>query len=268
MSHLRFVSLIAISFSLMIIAPGCGGKKKPRKPIKLDKHYAILPLDLAYEVPDFDTSHEIEIDAERVRLTKEYFSIHNRELSRYLPREDRETSIHFQPQIVVVHYTAIPTLEETVDYLAPATIDGAREQVAANGALNVGVQFIVDRDGTIYRSYPENVMARHTIGLNHVAIGIENVGTADLGTPETGGAVPLTEEQLAANEKLIRYLSATYATLRYVIGHAEYRELEDKRHPAHHLFIENVPGYRTEKDDPGPNFMRRLRTALGMDPKR
>ena len=261
----RVLSLFLIA--LLIAAPGCG-KKKPRKPIKLEKHYAVLPLNLDGEKPEIKDDYVLEIDAERIRLTKEYFRLHNRELYRYLPREDVETSIHFQPQIVVIHYTAIPTLSETVDYFQPAIIDGAREQVARNGQLNVGIQFIVDRDGTIYRFYPENVMARHTIGLNHVAIGIENVGTADIGTPETGDAVPLTEAQLAANEMLIRHLSRNYATLRYLIGHAEYRELESKRHPANNLFVENVTGYRTEKDDPGENFMRRLRAALGMEAKR
>jgi len=267
MRSLRVSLVILVALALLVTLVGCG-KKKPRKPIKLDQHYAILPLDLEGEKPEISIEHELDIDEERIRLTKEYFRIHNSELHRYLPREDNETSIHFQPQIVVVHYTAIPTLQETLEYFEPTIIDGAREQVAQNGRLNVGVQFIVDRDGTIYRSYPENVMARHVIGLNHVAIGIENVGTADLGAAESGDAVPLTREQLQANAQLIRYLGRTYATLRYVIGHSEYRELENRKHPANHLFHEDVPGYRTEKDDPGDRFMAELRAALGMVPKR
>ena len=39
--------------------------------------------------------------------------------------------------------------------------------------------FIVGRDGTIYQLVRLNVMCRHTVGLNYVAIGIERVGTSD-----------------------------------------------------------------------------------------
>ena len=48
----------------------------------------------------------------------------------------------------------------------------------------------MDRDGAVYRLMPETWMARHTIGLNRVAIGIENVG---------GPRWPLTPEQLRAD---------------------------------------------------------------------
>ena len=36
--------------------------------------------------------------------------------------------------------------------------------------------FIIDRDGTIYQLVRLNIMCRHTVGLNYVAIGIEHVG--------------------------------------------------------------------------------------------
>jgi len=39
--------------------------------------------------------------------------------------------------------------------------------------------FVIDRDGTIYQLVPLNVMCRHTVGLNWVAIGIEHVGLSD-----------------------------------------------------------------------------------------
>jgi hypothetical protein len=39
--------------------------------------------------------------------------------------------------------------------------------------------FIVDRNGRIYHLVRLNVMCRHTVGLNYVAIGIEHVGTSD-----------------------------------------------------------------------------------------
>lgn len=261
---MRPFPLLCLSLFVLLFAGSACKKEKTRKPIKLDEHYSILPLDLKGDKPDIKNVHKIELTEERIRLTKEYFRKHNFDLWRYLPKEDVASSIRFQPQIVVVHYTVIPTLEETVEYFKPDTIDGARETVAANGALNVGIQFIVDRDGTIYSSYPFNVMARHTIGLNHVAVGIENIGNADLGTADGNGVLPLTEAQLEANEAIVRWLCGEAATMRYLIGHHEYRELENKRHPASHLFQEDIPGYRTDKVDPGPNFMRELRKRLGV----
>ncbi|HVS03332.1 MAG TPA: peptidoglycan recognition family protein, partial [Thermoanaerobaculia bacterium] len=132
--------------------------------------------------------------------------------------------------------------------------------IGRHGALNVGIQFVVDRDGAIYSLYPETAMARHTIGLNHVAIGIENVGDGDLG--DRAAAAPLTEAQLLANVALVRHLAAKYPTIDYLIGHREYRDVERQGHPAHALFYEALPGYRTEKVDPGRRFLRRLRQAL------
>jgi N-acetylmuramoyl-L-alanine amidase len=74
-------------------------------------------------------------------------------------------------------------------------------------------QFMVDRDGTIYRLMPETALARHIIGYNWCAIGIENVGGANNKKED------LTPAQLKANIKLIRYLHAKYPTIQYVFGH-------------------------------------------------
>ncbi len=204
----------------------------------------------------------LEVGPERVQLTKAYLAAHNRALAEQLPQGDDAASIQFDPQIVVVHWTAIDTLAETVDYFNPTRIRSDRGIVADSGALNVGVQFIIDRDGAIYAFYPENVMARHVIGLNHVSIGIENVANADLGAIEKEGVLPMTDAQLDANEALIRYLAGRHPRLGYVIGHLEYTDLEDPEHPAHHLFHEDDPNYRTEKTDPGNRFMRALRARL------
>ena len=111
-----------------------------------------------------------------------------------------------------------------------------------------GPVFLIDQDGTIYRLMPENYMARHVIGLNHCAIGIENVG----GTNE----VPLTLAQLEANISLIRYLKIKYE-IKYLIGHQEYILFED-----HELWLEKDDSYRTKKSDPGIQFMKDIREAV------
>jgi len=222
---------------------------------------SVLPPHLAGPRPPIDDSHRTPIDRERVRLTRDYLAIHDPAALATLPDGDGAAAIAFTPRLIVVHYTARPTLAESLAEFAPLEIDAGRELVAANGRLNVGIQFVVDRGGEIYALYPETAIARHVIGLNAAAIGIENVGDADLEERGAGDA-PLTAAQLDADAALVRYLAGAHPTVRYLIGHQEYRELEDPRHPAHALFHEAVPGYRTEKKDPGRRFLRRLRREL------
>jgi N-acetylmuramoyl-L-alanine amidase len=236
----------------IVLAAGCA-----RAP---DFNSALLPREYTDPSPQIRDDYLLHIDPERVELTREYFAIHHPSWAETLPPQSTPDSIVFEPRIIVVHYTAIPTLEETIDTFEPKRIDSTREIIRQNGLLNVGVHFVVDRDGSIYRSYPENVLARHTIGLNHVAVGIENVGTGDLVDPQA--EAPLTWAQVDANAALIRHLAARYSTIRYMIGHQEYRELESPRHPAHMLFHEQFPDYRTEKEDPGNRFLKEVRALL------
>jgi N-acetylmuramoyl-L-alanine amidase len=248
--HARAVACVALA----LLAPaltGCAATRLRR---------SILPPGLSDPRPVIREEHATAIDPPRVALTREYLRLHQPEVLATLPAGDGPAAIALTPRVVLVHYTAIPTLEETLATFAPLEIAAERELVRRNGLLNVGIHFVVDRDGTIYRLYPETVIARHVIGLNHVAIGIENVGDGDL--DERGARAPLTRAQLAANVALVRHLAARHPSLRFLVGHHEYRRVEDPRHPAHDLFVEAVAGYRTEKRDPGPRFLRRLRREL------
>lgn len=206
-----------------------------------------------------DTSHAMVLDEQRRVLLAEYFALH-------VPGNDFAPQFQMEPTVVVVHYTAIPSLEQTLQVFRAPTIDGGRGQVSAAGAANVGIQFVVDREGTIFALFPETTMARHCIGLNHTAIGIENVGAADIsrnalrGGPSAPGS--LTPAQLAANVRLISDLASRYPSLRWMIGHSEYRDFEHPAHPARALFREALPDYRTEKVDPGKRFMKALRGRL------
>ncbi|MFT5143761.1 MAG: N-acetyl-anhydromuramyl-L-alanine amidase AmpD [Rhodothermales bacterium] len=154
------------------------------------------------------------------------------------------------PRIIVLHWTAIPTLEDSYGAFVPETLPGARGDIAVAGAVNVSIQFLVDQDGSTFRLMPETWMARHVIGLNHAALGVENVGGDD-------GVDDLTDDQLTANVALIEYLVEKYPTIQYLIGHHEYRLFE--QHP---LWLESDPGYRTEKSDPGDRFMRLVRQRV------
>lgn len=245
-----------ISVAALLFGTGCTSVRYAR---------SVLPEGLAGPPPPIRQEHRTEITPERVRLTREYLRFHNPPARTALPPGVGADAIRFTPQMIVVHYTAIPTLEATLETFAGLHIDQDRELVRRNGLLNVGIQFVVDRDGTIYALYPETAISRHVIGLNHVTIGIENVGDGDLG--EADAEAPLTETQLTANVALIRHLAGRYPALRYVVGHHEYRQVEHPWHPAHALFHEANPHYRTEKSDPGPRFMKRLRQALRAAPE-
>ena len=180
----------------------------------------------------------IIFNAEREQLTKEYL------MERY---GFENPSINIVPKMIVLHWTAIPTLEGSFDAFNDPIIPYYRTLVGNASGLNVSSHFLVAQDGTIYQLMPETIMGRHVIGLNHCAIGIENVG----GTEET----PLTEAQLQANIWLVNYLSKKY-DIDYLIGHYEYPLFE-----GHELWLEKDAEYRTEKTDPGEVFMANVRKA-------
>ena len=186
-------------------------------------------------VPDINTQYQIKMTPTRKKLTLDYIRQH------YDPTA---TSINFTPVMIVIHWTVIPTLQSTLKAFQPETLPG-RADIRQAGLMNVGTQFIVDRDGKIYRLYKDTTITRHVIGLNRKAIGIENVGRDDL-----------TKAQLQANVALVQYLASRYP-IQYLIGHYEYGAF--RKSP---LWEERDPNYFTVKIDPGERFMRDLRAEL------
>jgi len=156
--------------------------------------------------------------------------------------------IQITPKIIVLHWTAVMNLQDSFKRLYPQRLLTDRKDIAAASALNVSAHYLIDRDGTIYQLMPDNWMARHVIGLNYAAIGVENVGG------EKNKEKDLTPEQVRANIALVKYLKAKYPTISYLIGHHEYREME--KNP---LWLEKDKRYRTKKADPGVKFMRAVR---------
>ncbi|MBI5014311.1 MAG: N-acetylmuramoyl-L-alanine amidase [Deltaproteobacteria bacterium] len=158
------------------------------------------------------------------------------------------SDIALDPRAVVIHWTASPTLPSVLAAFTPDELPPGRPELRRGGRVNVSAHFAVDRDGTVYRLVPETWTARHTIGLNRVAIGIENVG---------GPAWPLTDAQLAADARLVRDLVARHPGIRMLLGHREYGRLRGTP-----LWEERDPGYFTGKEDPGAKFMERLRREV------
>lgn len=180
----------------------------------------------------------IVFDDTRMQLTSEYMK------ERYGIEKDEPV---IDPKMIVLHWTAIPTLEGSFNAFYSPTLPNRRPDIKGVSGLNVSTHFLIDQDGTIYRLMPETIMGRHVIGLNHTALGVENVG----GTEDT----PLTEAQLKANIWLVRYLAKKY-DIDYLIGHYEYTNFE-----GHPLWLEKDDNYRTQKTDPGTDFMQKVREA-------
>ncbi len=180
----------------------------------------------------------IVFNEERSQLTMQYLK------DRYGLEQD---SPRIVPRMIVLHWTAIPTFEGSFDAFLNTKLPNWRPDIESVSGLNVSTHFLVDQDGTIYSLMPETTMGRHVIGLNHCAIGVENVG----GTKDT----PLTKAQLKSNIWLVKYLAKKY-NIEYIIGHHEYTLFE-----SHELWLEKDDGYRTKKTDPGDEFMAKVRKA-------
>lgn len=176
----------------------------------------------------------VDLNSTRSRLTREYALLHY--------GTSLETIV---PQMIVLHWTAADTWQSTYNYFYPA-----ENTKLKNGKLNVCSHYLVGRDGTIYQLTPENALNRHIIGYNWCAIGVENVGGVN-------SKEDLTEAQVKSNIALIRYLSGKYSSIHYVIGHYQQGDAKSTG-----LYKELVAGYASLKTDPGPVFMRKVRTAL------
>lgn len=202
-------------------------------------HFLLVILFVSCTSTKTIIEHPITFNEERKILTLEYLE------NRYGLAQD---SPQIDPKMIVLHWTVIPTLEESFEAFNPATLPNWRPDIKDVSGLNVSSQFLVDRDGTIYRLLPETTMARHVIGLNHCAIGVENVGGTD--------DLPLTKAQLKSNIWLVKYLKDKY-DIDYLIGHYEYTLFEN-----HPLWLEKDADYRTKKTDPGSEFMFDVRKAM------
>jgi beta-N-acetylhexosaminidase len=208
------------------------GKEEAQPPVCNTK--PIQPLKIIDKPIDFGP--------ERIAMTKEYIKSHyGKEVK----------NIEITPKIILLHWTAEMDFDKSFKRLLPEKLLSDRKDIVKASALNVSSQFMVARDGTIYRLMPETWMARHVIGLNYSSIGIENVGGK-------GNKIDdLTPAQRQANIDLVFYLKSKYPTIEYLVGHHEYKQMEGTS-----LWLEKDKGYRTVKSDPGEKFMNDIRNGV------
>ncbi len=190
------------------------------------------------------------IDFQQFQLVKKplSFPIKRKLLTLQYIREHYDqsaNSILINPKIIVVHWTGSNNLNGVFNQLDSPTLPKHSESIVKKaGELNVSSHFLVARDGTIYQLMPEIWMARHTIGLNRHAIGIENIGGPDS---------PLTSDQLNANTLLVDYLVNKFPDIKYLIGHYQYLSFYESPY-----WEEKDYNYYTIKTDPGKAFMQAL----------
>lgn len=202
--------------------------------------FFLSPLVHAFSCYDAQPIHQtpIQFNKERIALTRQYQLTHYGIDSK---------SIEIEPKMIVLHWTSIPTFAATFRVFNTPTFPKNSPRIKElPDRLNVSSHFVVDRDGKIYQLMPELWMARHVIGLNHYALGIENIGGIN-------DKDDLTEAQVKANAFLVCYLKKKYPTINYVIGHNEYLKFKKTS-----LWLEKDPTYQTDKKDPGPSFVAKV----------
>ncbi len=180
----------------------------------------------------------ISYNLERQKLSLEYLKEHHSLIQK---------SPTITPKIIVLHYTAGGTIKSNFDYFNNTFINSERKVLKNKSKLNVSSHYLVDRNGTIYHILADTLFARHTIGLNYCAIGVENIGSEK---------EPLTKLQVIANANLIRKLYHKYK-IEYVIGHSEYGKFRNTK-----LWKESDTKYFTGKADPGENFLIDVRKSI------
>ncbi|HEX3834902.1 MAG TPA: peptidoglycan recognition family protein [Solirubrobacteraceae bacterium] len=152
-----------------------------------------------------------------------------------------------KPHVIVIHYTEA-SYGSTFNTFANDVPDSELHELPATSA-----HFVIDTDGTIHQLVSLGTIARHTVGLNWTAIGIEHVGFSD-------AQVLGDRKQITASLHLVQWLRCRYGiAVKNVIGHNE-----SLSSPYHH---EDVPSLRTQThsdfDRHDMNIYRSRLRALG-----
>lgn len=132
------------------------------------------------------------------------------EMAQYAERHYGIHSYVLKPRVIVEHVTATTSFSSAYNTFAADVPDAELHSLPGTCA-----HFIIDRDGTIYQLVPLNIMCRHTVGLNYVAIGIEHVGLSDAQVLGDGA-------QMRSSLALTLWLMTRFRIgLKNVIGHNE-----------------------------------------------
>jgi N-acetylmuramoyl-L-alanine amidase len=128
-----------------------------------------------------------------------------------------------EPKLIVIHYAAAGSVGAIFNTFAPD-----RPDVEFHQLPGVCSHYAVGAGGGVFKFVPPSIRCRHTVGLNHVAIGIEHVGFSD-------SDILNRPPQLNASLQLTQWLRCRFGIpVEGVIGHNEslsspyYRELDPR----------------------------------------
>ncbi len=219
-----------------------------------DYKFSILPKNAPVETVTYKidvVSRPIVFDAQRKFLTALYREKHTGDCDH--EKNGMDSCLLITPKIIVLHMTDLDGLEKSFEYMKEPVLREEREKLVSRSydRLNVSVHYLVDRDGTIYSLMPDNYMGRHAMGVNHVAIGVENVGMNEIGP---------TREQVDANIRLVQYLMKKYnISPKDIYSHAGTGLLKEKNSP---YFVEKDENYFMQKNC-GEKVIKEVRKRLG-----
>jgi N-acetylmuramoyl-L-alanine amidase len=132
------------------------------------------------------------------------------EMRAYSWRHYGFASARLHPKVIVEHIAVAGSVRAVFATFAPDRPDPELHELP-----NVCAHYVVGDRGRIVELVSPHWRCRHTVGLNHVAIGIEHVGFKD-------GDVLHDRRQLRASLRLTAWLRCRYGIkIRNVIGHNE-----------------------------------------------
>lgn len=157
------------------------------------------------------------------------------QMAAYSQRHYGVASAALTPKVIVLHFTTGDTWQGAwATFAANTTNRGEYPGTCAH--------YVIDYAGVVHQLVPLTLQCRHTIGLNHVAIGIEIVQSLQ-GHSSTWAEQQILGRtaQVNAALALVRQLQATYGIgSSDVIGHAMAN--------SHRLFIDKL-GWRNDHSD-------------------
>jgi N-acetyl-anhydromuramyl-L-alanine amidase AmpD len=137
-----------------------------------------------------------------------------RQMAAYSRRHYGNATSRLRPRVIVLHFTANNSYSATWNTFASN---------AANRGEKPGTcaHFVIEKNGRIHQLVPLGVRCRHTVGLNHVAIGIEMVQQTGRGGHWADQQILHRPKQVNAALRLVRWLQGRYQIRNAdVIGHA------------------------------------------------
>ena len=132
-------------------------------------------------------------------------------MRRYARRHYGIDDYHLRsPRVVVLHLSVTENVRSVIETFSRDEPDSELGELPG-----VCAHYVIDAGGRILELVSRRLMCRHTVGLNHVAFGIEHVGMRE-------SQVMHRKRQLQASLALVRWLQERYGIrTRDVIGHNE-----------------------------------------------